>query len=78
MMEAELLTDIEQVSLFLDLYLNLLPAVSEYLLQKYPTKNVIFPLQASQVDALQNKEYFWRFYNPQEFEPNYPLLTMVD
>ena len=78
MMEAPSLSEKEQVDLFLDLYINLLPAVSEYLLQNYPTKNVKFPLPGSQVDALQNKEYFWRFYNPQEFAPIYPLLTMVD
>ncbi|WP_170252635.1 hypothetical protein, partial [Adhaeribacter aerolatus] len=77
-MEAESLSSDEQLKLFLDLSINLLPAVAEYLLQHYPTKNVKFPIPGSQVDALENMAYFWRYYNPEEFGPIYPLVTTVE
>ncbi|MEK7255011.1 MAG: hypothetical protein AAB316_09720 [Bacteroidota bacterium] len=72
------LTHDEKVDLFYDLLANYQPRVAEYMLQTFGNKNFENPHAASEVDAWRDRHFYWRFYNPQEFDKEYPIITMVD
>ena len=46
--------------------------VTNYLLDNYPTHNFKFPIAASKVDVMREKEFLMRFLNPQEFKEVIP------
>ena len=48
------------------------PYVSNYLLENYPTHNFKFPIAASRVDVMREKDFLMRFLNPQEFKTPIP------
>jgi hypothetical protein len=67
----------DSVELFISLSNGYAPQVAQYFLENYPTKNVKIP-GSSQINALKNMPYFWRFNSPAEYDKIYPLYTTIN
>ena len=65
------------VELFISLSNGYAPQVAQHFLENYPTKNVKMP-GSSQIDALKNMPYFWRFHSAEEYDKVYPLYTTLN
>lgn len=66
----------DAVDLFISLSNGYAPQVAQHFLENYPTKNVKMP-GSSQIDALKNMPYFWRFNSPNDYHKVYPLYTIM-
>lgn len=75
-LKAENPTQLQQQRLFEFVALNVNPVVGRYLLNKFGTKNFRFPFTSSRVDALRDIEFFWRFYSPEEYDVQYPSVSV--
>ncbi len=67
----------EKVELFYDLTVNIMPGVADYLLEKFGKENFVHPISLSNVNPFRDRHYYWRFFHPDEFGPDYPLMTEV-
>ena len=76
-LKAKNLPPEDSVELFISLSNGYAPQVAQYFLENYPTKNVKIP-GSSQINALKNMPYFWRFNSPAEYDKIYPLYTTVN
>ncbi|MES2734278.1 MAG: DUF3843 family protein [Bacteroidota bacterium] len=76
LMEKHALSPKEKVDLFVSLTNGFQPVFARWLLANYPTQNIGIPVK-SDVDGLQNMEFFWRFYHPEEFDKIYPMTIVV-
>lgn len=63
--------------LFDRLVFDLHPLSAEFLLKNYPTKNVVFPISVSKVDAIREFKFIKRYHNPNEFAPPVPKQRLV-
>lgn len=78
LMQKEHLTPQESIDLFYSLlgkYMD--PSTAGYLLEHFPTKNLRFPIPASDVDAFQHAEFFMRYLNPHEFGEPIPNMRIT-
>ena len=48
------------------------PQIAQYIMENYPTKNLVFPIPLSQVDALKYASFFMRYFNPDDFDEPKP------
>ena len=76
-LKAKNLSVEESVELFISLSNGYAPQVAQYFLENYPTQNVKTP-GSSQINALKNMPYFWRFNSASEYDKAYPLYTTVN
>jgi len=52
--------------------------VTNYLLQHYPTHNLIYPIPASEIDVVREAPFLSRFLNPNDFGVSIPNLRNID
>jgi len=76
-LKAENPTQLERQRLFAFVAVSMNPVVGRYLLNKFGTKNFLFPFTSSRVDALRDIEFFWRFYRPEEYDTLYPNVSVL-
>ncbi len=75
-LQAKTLSREDSTELFISLSNGYHPQVAQYFLENYPTINIKMP-GLSQINALKNMPYFWRFNSPEEFDKAYPLYTTL-
>jgi Protein of unknown function (DUF3843) len=68
-----------QNDLFFSLAIAYKPCMVEYLLQHYPTHNILYPMdyENKQVTSIELLPYFWRFFQQEEFSPLIPDISFA-
>jgi hypothetical protein len=72
------LTKREQVDLYISLANGFHPQVVTFLLETYGSDNLKFPFDSDEIDMKKALPFFWRMNSPEEFDPVYPMMTMVE
>jgi hypothetical protein len=74
---ANTLSKKESMLLFSYIVKDYSPKLGRYLLETYGAKNLIFPIESTKMDVLTYLDFFWRLHSPEEFDKEYPLLTVM-
>ena len=76
-LKAKSLKGQETADLFVSFTNGYTPALCDYLLQEYGSKNLRLPTQRNDIDVVKYLPFYWRMNSPEEFDRSYPLMTMI-